>query len=73
MKHVIHVHQQKMKAGQAAIIDRTYRGSRHSRRLRLSCFCCGQTVGEFVQTDEPDRCGARVTFTTVAAVEVVES
>lgn len=64
MKHVIHVHQQKMRAGLDAIIDRTYRGSRHTRRLRVYCPCCGEQVGEFVQTDEPDRCGARVTFVT---------
>ena len=29
MKHIIHVHQQKVKKGEPAIIDRTYKGSTH--------------------------------------------
>jgi hypothetical protein len=60
MKHVIHVHQQKIKKGLAAIIDRTYKGSTHSRGLTVVCPQCGCDAAKVVQSDTPDRCGARV-------------
>jgi len=60
MKHIIHVHQQKIKKGLDAIIDRTYKGSTHSRGLTISCPHCGQEAAKIVQSDTPDKCGARV-------------
>jgi hypothetical protein len=61
MKHVVHVHQQNIRRGQAAIIDRTYRGSTHHERLEIICGCgCEQVAAVVVQSRQPDRCGARV-------------
>ncbi len=61
MKHVLHVHQQKIRKGEPAIIDRTYRGSTHHRRLAIICPCgCAQVAAVFVQSETPDSCGARV-------------
>jgi hypothetical protein len=62
MKHVIHVHQQKMRKGEAAIIDRTYKGSTHHRRVTIT----GPSV--IVHSESPDRCGARVWIETEAEV-----
>tara|TARA_Y100000310_G_scaffold178918_1_gene178891 strand:+ start:105 stop:302 length:198 start_codon:yes stop_codon:yes gene_type:complete len=62
MKHVIHVHQQKIKKGEAAIIDRTYKGSTHHRRLFINGPCV------IVHSPTPDRCGARVWIETEAEV-----
>jgi len=60
MRHVIHVHQQKIRKGLNAIIDRTYKGSTHSRRLIIVCPHCGEEAATMVQSDTPDACGARV-------------
>lgn len=61
MKHVIHVHQQRIRKGLPAIIDRTYQGSKHTTRLEIICPCgCGETAATVVQSQTPDRCGARV-------------
>jgi hypothetical protein len=61
MKHIIHVHQQNIKKGNDAIIDRTYKGSTHHRTLDIICPCgCGHVAATIVQSDEPDHCGARV-------------
>lgn len=60
MKHIIHVHQQKIKKGLDAIIDRTYKGSKHSRGLTIVCPHCGSDAATITQSDTPDRCGARV-------------
>lgn len=60
MKHVIHIHQQKIRAGVAAIIDRTYKGSTHHRAVVIVCPCCGADAARIVQPEQPDRCGARV-------------
>ena len=60
MKHIIHVHQQKIKKGLDAIIDRTYKGSTHSRGLTVLCPNCGHEAAKIVQSDAPDSCGARV-------------
>ena len=60
MKHIIHVHQQKIKKGLDAIIDRTYKGSKHSRGLTVLCPNCGHEAAKIVQSDAPDSCGARV-------------
>ena len=62
MKHVIHVHQQKMRKGEAAIIDRTYKGTTHHRRVTIA----GPSV--IVHSESPDRCGARVWIETEAEV-----
>ena len=62
MKHVIHVHQQKIKKGEAAIIDRTYKGSTPHRRVTIA----GPSV--IVHSESPDRCGARVWIETEAEV-----
>jgi hypothetical protein len=60
MKHIIHVHQQKIKKGLAAIIDRTYKGSKHSKSITIICSNCGHEAAKVVQSDTPDKCGARV-------------
>lgn len=60
MKHTIHVHQQNIRANKPAIIDRTYRGSVHSRELNIVCPACHHVAATVVQTEEPDKCGARV-------------
>jgi len=62
MKHVIHVHQQKIKKGEPAIIDRTYKGSKHLTRLQIHGPC------EIIHSLTPDRCGARVWIETEAPV-----
>jgi hypothetical protein len=62
MKHVIHVHQQKIKSGAPAIIDRTYKGSTHHRVLIIDGPC------RIVQSEKPDRCGARVWIETTSDV-----
>lgn len=60
MRHIIHVHQQRIRQGLDAIIDRTYKGSTYSRRRTIVCPECAAVVGAVVQSDMPDRCGARV-------------
>jgi hypothetical protein len=60
MKHIIHVHQQKIRKGLDAIIDRTYKGSKHYRRLDIVCPSCNCVAATVVQSDTPDSCGARV-------------
>lgn len=70
MKHVVHVHQQKIRKGEPAIIDRTYKGSRHGTRATVQCNTCGSIVGRFTQLEQPDACGARVTFETVHSVDL---
>lgn len=60
MKHIIHVHQQKIRKGLNAIIDRTYKGSTHHRSLDILCPHCGKSAATIKQADEPDKCGARV-------------
>jgi hypothetical protein len=60
MKHIIHVHQQNIKKGISAIIDRTYKGSKHQRKLSIVCPNCNSIAATVVQSDQPDRCGARV-------------
>lgn len=63
MKHVIHVHQQKIKKGEPAIIDRTWKGSTHLTRLRINGPC------EVVHSQSPDHCGARVWIETKSDTE----
>jgi hypothetical protein len=61
MKHILHVHQQDIKKGLPAIIDRTYQGSTHHTRLEIVCPCgCEEVAAVFVQSPTPDACGARV-------------
>ncbi len=60
MKHIIHVHQQRIRKGLPAIIDRTWRGSRHSVAVGVICPSCGAIAARVVQSPTPDRCGARV-------------
>jgi hypothetical protein len=60
VKHVVHVHQQRIKKGLAAIIDRTYRGSTHHRQVQILCPSCNAVAATVVQSDTPDSCGARV-------------
>ena len=61
-KHVLHVHQQKIKKNEPAIIDRTYKASTHHRRVFIDGPCI------LVQSDTPDRCGARVWIETQSEV-----
>ena len=65
MKHVIHVHQQRIRQGLAAIIDRTYKGSTHHRHVDIVCPNCGHTAASVVQSEQPDHCGARVVIRCV--------
>jgi hypothetical protein len=60
MKHIIHIHQQKIRKGLAAIIDRTYKGSTHHRTLEIICPSCQSVAATVIQSDTPDSCGARV-------------
>lgn len=59
MKHTIHVHQQLLRKGEPAIIDRTYKGSLHSRSVQILCPKCSCVAATVVQPEEPDACGAR--------------
>lgn len=69
MKHVIHVHQQRIKRGLSAIIDRTYKGSTWHTWLGIQCPHCGELAAEIVQTPEPDSCGAKVSIRASATVK----
>ena len=61
MKHTLHVHQQRIKKGEPAIIDRTYKGSTHHERLEIICPCgCDTVAAVFIHSATPDACGARV-------------
>lgn len=62
MKSVIHVHQQKIRKGEPAIIVRTYKGSKHYRRVTIDGPCV------IVHSPTPDHCGARVWIETNAEV-----
>ena len=64
MNHIVHVHQQRIRKNLSAIIDRTYKGSTHHRQLEILCPTCGTTAARVVQSDTPDRCGARVWIET---------
>lgn len=60
MKHTIHVHQQKIRKGEPAIIDRTYKGSTHHSRLDILCPECELVAATVIHSPTPDSCGARV-------------
>ena len=60
MKHVIHVHQRKIKQNEPAIIDRTYKKSTHHRKINILCPYCKKSAAKITQSDVPDHCGARV-------------
>lgn len=66
MKSIIHVHQQKIKKGEPSIIVRTYKGSKHYRKITIN------GPSEMVHSPTPDRCGARVWIETQAEVVGVE-
>jgi hypothetical protein len=53
-KAVIHVHQQKIRKGEPAIIVRTWRGSTHHREVTIDGPC------RIMQPEVPLDCGARV-------------
>jgi len=61
-RKVIHVHQQKVRAGVPACIVRTYKGSSHYREVRID----GPST--MVHSLEPDRCGARLWIETDSPV-----
>lgn len=62
-KVTIHVHQAKLRAGEPAIIVRTWRGSpKHYRKVEIQ----GPAVLEHL--DQPDDCGARLVLTTYGQV-----
>lgn len=65
-KSVIHVHQQKIRKGEPAIIVRTYKGSTHHKEVEILGPC------RIVHSPTPDRCGARVWIETHAEVRVIE-
>ena len=58
MKAIVHVHQQKIKKGEPAIIVRTYKGVTHHTELTID------GPMKLVQSPTPDRCGARVWIET---------
>ena len=58
MKAIVHVHQQRIRRGEPAIIVRTYRGSTHHSEVLLD------GPARIVHSDVPDRCGARVWIET---------
>ena len=61
MKHEIHVHQQRMRKGLSAIIDRTYKRSTHHTRLEIICPCgCDEVAAVMVQHTEQNACGAHI-------------
>lgn len=62
MRKTIHVHQQKIKKNEPAIIVRTYKGSTHYREVQI----LGPAT--MIHSDEPDSCGARVVLLTDAEV-----
>lgn len=62
MKKIIHVHQQKIRKGEPAVIVRTYKGSQHFSKVEI----LGPSV--MIHSAEPDRCGARVWIETEAEV-----
>ncbi len=62
MRKTIHVHQQKIRKGEPAIIVRTYKGSEHFTKVEI------QGPSTMIHSSEPDRCGARVWITTEAEV-----
>lgn len=66
MKSIIHVHQQKIKKGEPAIIVRTYKGSKHYKKVEVD----GPVT--IIHSPEPDRCGARVWIETHADVKGYE-
>ena len=61
-KKVIHVHQQKIKKGEPAIIVRTYKGSQHFTVVEIN------GPSKMVHSPNPDSCGARVWIETHAEV-----
>lgn len=71
MNKIIHVHQQKIKKGEPAVIVRTYKGSQHFTKVEI------QGPSTMIHSPEPDRCGARVWISTsspvVGTVEGVET
>jgi len=66
MKHVIHVHQQLLRKGEPAIIDRTYKGSTHWTKVHIDGPCT------IIHSPTPDRCGARVWIETESDVHHLE-
>jgi hypothetical protein len=61
-KKIIHVHQQRIRKGEPAIIVRTYKGSLHYSRVEI----LGPST--MVHASEPDSCGARCWIETYADV-----
>lgn len=64
-KAILHVHQQKIKCGEPAVIVRRRGKSQHFTRVHI----LGESV--MVHAQEPDSCGARVWIETHADVEGV--
>jgi hypothetical protein len=54
MKVIIHVHQQRIRQGKAAISVKTYRGTRYTRRYRIGLDAV------IHQPVKPLACGAKV-------------
>lgn len=66
MKSIIHVHQQKLRKGEPCIIVRTYKGSKHYKKVEID------GPATIIYSDEPDRCGARVVIETHSEVTGIE-
>lgn len=62
MKKIIHVHQQKIKKGEPAIIVRTYKGSKHYSKVEID------GPATIIHSEKPDSCGARVWIETESEV-----
>lgn len=66
MKSVIHIHQQKLKKNEPAVIVRTYKGSKHYKKVYIN----GPST--VVHSVEPDKCGARCWIETTSQVVGIE-
>lgn len=62
MKKVIHIHQQKIRKGEPAIIVRTYQGVHHYADVEIL------GPSRVIHSATPDRCGARVWIETDSEV-----
>ncbi len=62
MKKIIHIHQQKLKKNEPAVIVRTYKGSQHFEKVTI------HGPSTVIHSSEPDKCGARAWIRTEAPV-----
>jgi hypothetical protein len=68
VRAIVHVHQQKIRKGEPAIIVRTYKGSTHHSEIKIN------GPSRMVHSATPDSCGARVWIEVedASTIEVVK-